>query len=47
MTQFRIAALEERDASDDAIYWLKYPGVLPEKTERLWDALIDGLEKYR
>ena len=45
--QFCITALEERDDTDDAAYWLKYPNVLPMKTERLWDALVDGLEKYR
>ncbi len=45
--QFKIAALEERDASDDAAYWLKYPGTVPDKTERLWDALLEGLDKYR
>ena len=45
--QFRIQALEERDSSEDASYWAKYSGVLPDKTERLWDALLDGLEKYR
>ena len=46
-TQFKISALEERDDSDDAGYWQKYPGVLPETRERLWDALIDAFEKYR
>ena len=46
-TQFKISALEERDDSDDAAYWEKYPGVIPEKQERLWDALIDAFEKYR
>ena len=45
--QFRIQALEERDSSEDASYWAKYSEVLPDKTERLWDALVDGLEKYR
>ena len=45
--QFRIQALEERDSSEDAAYWSKYPGVLPDNTERMWDALLEGLEKYR
>lgn len=44
--QFKIACLDERDDSDDTGYWLKYPAVLPERKERLWDALLDSLEKY-
>lgn len=44
--QFKMAALDDRDNSDDTAYWAKYPAVLPEKTERLWEGLIDGMEKY-
>jgi len=44
--QFKIAALDERDDSDDAKYWSSFPSVLPVKTERMWDALLDALEKY-
>ena len=45
--QFQIASLEERDDSGDTEYWEKYPGVVPENTERLWDALVDALEGYQ
>ena len=46
-TQFKITALDDRDNSDDAAYWERYPLVLSDKSERLWDALLEGLEKYR
>ena len=46
-SQFRITALDQRDCSDDSAYWLKYSSLLSEKKERVWDALLDGLEKYR
>ena len=45
--QFQIGALEERDDADDEKYWQSYPGVLPQKSEHVWDALIDGVEKYK
>ena len=45
--QFKIASLNDRDDSGDSDYWLKYPAVLPQGKERLWDALLDSLEKYR
>ncbi|XP_013380975.2 dynein regulatory complex protein 1-like, partial [Lingula anatina] len=44
--QFKIANTEDRDDADDAAYWKKYCSILPEKTERMWDALLDGLEMY-
>jgi dynein regulatory complex protein 1 len=44
--QFQLAGLEERDDSDDAAYWAGYPNVLSEHKGKLWDALLDGLEKY-
>ena len=46
-SQFRITALDHRDYSDDSAYWLKYSSLLSEEKERVWDALLDGLEKYR
>ncbi|KAK7467804.1 hypothetical protein BaRGS_00036948 [Batillaria attramentaria] len=45
-SQFRITALEDRDSSEDSEYWIKYSSMLTEKKERVWDALLDGLEKY-
>ncbi|ELU08983.1 hypothetical protein CAPTEDRAFT_182544 [Capitella teleta] len=44
--QFQIASLDERDDSGDTEYWQKFPDVIPEQNERLWDALVDGLEGY-
>ena len=46
-SQFRITALDQRDCSDDSEYWLSYSTLLSEKKERVWDGLLDGLEKYR
>ena len=46
-SQFRITALDERDCSEDSAYWLSYSSLLSENKERVWDALLDGLEKYR
>lgn len=44
--QFHLSSLEDRDDSKDSDYWNKYSTLLNEKKERLWDALIDALEKY-
>ncbi|XP_022104509.1 dynein regulatory complex protein 1-like [Acanthaster planci] len=43
---FRIISGEERDDSEDAAYWASFPSVLSEKQEKVWKALLDGLEKY-
>lgn len=45
--QFKIKSLGERDDSGDSEYWAKYAQVICSKKERLWDALLEGLEKYR
>lgn len=45
-SQFKIKSLEERDDSGDSAYWAKYAQVVNTKKERLWDALLEGLEKY-
>ncbi|KAK3706560.1 hypothetical protein RRG08_055000 [Elysia crispata] len=44
--QFHLSSLEDRDDSQDSDYWNKYATLLSEKKERLWDALIEALEKY-
>lgn len=44
--QFSIAMLDDRDNTEDATYWAGYPAVLSDKTEKVWDALVEGLEKY-
>ncbi|XP_059145951.1 dynein regulatory complex protein 1-like [Physella acuta] len=44
--QFRITALKNRDDSEDTDYWTRYSSLLTQKKERLWDALIEALEKY-
>lgn len=46
-SDFKIQALEERDSSGDSEYWAKYAKLIDPQKERLWDALIEGLEKYR
>ncbi|XP_061176506.1 dynein regulatory complex protein 1-like [Saccostrea echinata] len=45
-SQFKIASLEERDSSEDSDYWASYAKLVDDKKERLWDALLEGLEKY-
>lgn len=45
-SQFKIKALEERDDSGDSEYWATYAQVLSKKKERLWEALLEALEKY-
>ena len=46
-SHFKLTALNDRDDTDDEKYWKCYPGVVSQKKERLWDALVDGLEKYQ
>ncbi|CAF0771917.1 unnamed protein product [Adineta steineri] len=43
---YQVAALDERDDSLDIEYWSKYPDVIDDQRERLWDALTSGLQKY-
>ncbi|XP_052085972.1 dynein regulatory complex protein 1-like [Mytilus californianus] len=45
-SHFKIQALEERDSSQDSEYWSRYAKLIDTPKERLWDALIEGLEKY-
>jgi hypothetical protein len=45
--EYRVASLDDRDESLDAEYWSKYPNVIDDKRERLWDALLSGLKKYQ
>lgn len=45
-SHFKIQALEERDSSQDSEYWSKYAKLIDPQKERLWDALIEGLDKY-
>ena len=35
-----------RDTSMDEAYWQQLASVTDEKKERVWDAMIDGFEKY-
>lgn len=46
-TQFKLTTLTERDDTDDAKYWAKYPAVLTTTREHLWDAMLEGLDKYQ
>lgn len=45
--QFKVSDSESRDNSDDAAYWEMYTAIIDEKKEKLWDALVESLEKYR
>ena len=45
--QFKISNQEGRDNTDDEAYWKKYVQVIDPKKEKLWDALVDSLDKYR
>jgi hypothetical protein len=44
---YQVATLDDRDDSLDVEYWAKYPDVIDEQRERLWDALLSGLQKYQ
>ncbi|XP_029634822.1 dynein regulatory complex protein 1 [Octopus sinensis] len=46
LTSFQLSKVEQRKDSCDSIYWKKYYYALSKDQERLWDALIHGLEKY-
>ena len=35
-----------RDSSNDEMYWRKLSSVIDVNKERLWDAMIEGFEKY-
>ncbi|XP_071854027.1 dynein regulatory complex protein 1-like [Apostichopus japonicus] len=43
---FKIISGEERDVSGDTDYWMSYPKILSEGKEKVWSALLEGLEKY-
>ncbi|CAF3016355.1 unnamed protein product [Rotaria socialis] len=43
---YQVATLDDRDDSLDKEYWSKYPNVVDDKREHLWDALLSGLQKY-
>ncbi|CAF3920873.1 unnamed protein product, partial [Rotaria sp. Silwood2] len=43
---YQVATLDDRDDTLDVEYWSKYPNVVDERQERLWDALLSGLQKY-
>ncbi|KAK0055480.1 dynein regulatory complex protein 1, partial [Biomphalaria pfeifferi] len=44
--QFQLTTLEDRDDTLDSGYWEKYATLLSPHRERVWDALIDSLDKY-
>ena len=44
---YQVATLDDRDDSLDVEYWSKYPNVIDDQRERLWDALLSGLQKYQ
>ncbi len=44
---YQVATLDDRDDSLDVEYWSKYSNVIDERRERLWDALLSGLQKYQ
>ena len=44
---FQLASSDERDDSDDSAHWLKFPAVLSTGTEKVWQALIEAMDKYR
>ena len=44
---YQVATLDDRDDSLDVEYWSKFPNVIDERRERLWDGLLSGLQKYQ
>ncbi|XP_071964667.1 dynein regulatory complex protein 1-like [Antedon mediterranea] len=43
---FNVISAEERDDSRDAEYWASFPTVLLGQKEKVWTALLDGLQRY-
>ncbi|KAM8952696.1 dynein regulatory complex protein 1 [Pelodytes ibericus] len=46
LTRSRLAGLDERDGSEDAVYWSAASHVIPEAQLKVWDALQSAMEKY-
>lgn len=46
LSQFRLSAIDNRNSSGDTAYWKQYQELITKDQERLWDALLTGLEKY-
>ena len=42
----RFGSNQNRDSSMDEDYWNQLASVIDEKKERVWDALIEGFDKY-
>ncbi|GAB1606651.1 hypothetical protein Ahia01_000947700, partial [Argonauta hians] len=46
ITSFNLSKVEQRKDVFDTMYWRKYQGMLTKDQEKLWDGLLEGLEKY-
>ena len=47
LAKFRLSNVDNRDDSTDKEYWEKYEHLIDEKSEKLWDAMLYGLQKYQ
>ena len=47
LAKFRLNNVDNRDDSADQEYWAKYEHLIDEKSEKLWDAMLYGLQKYQ
>jgi hypothetical protein len=47
LSKFRLTNLDNRDDSADSEYWLKYENLIDDKKEKLWDAMLYGLQNYQ
>lgn len=45
--KFNLTSLDNRDDSADIEYWNKYETLIDDKKEKLWDAILYGLQKYQ
>ena len=44
---FQIAVLDERDDSEDTKYWHMYGNALSDTKKKTWDAMKEGMERYK
>ena len=44
---FQIAVLDERDDSEDTKYWKLYSNALSDVKKKTWDAMKEGMERYK
>ena len=47
ISKFRLTDSDDRDTAGDKDYWLKYINLIDEPREKVWDAVLFALQKYK